>query len=81
MASRDRQYSILKKPTQLLYPLEIQCESTEMSRNKTPLDPESSEFSPDNDNVTVTEQIRPKRAAAKKADIVRRQWIAELEDD
>ena len=41
VASRDRQHSILKRPIQLLYPLEIQYESTETSRTKTTLDPES----------------------------------------
>ena len=81
VASRDRQHSILKRPIQLLYPLEIQCESTETSCAKTTLDPESNESSPDGDIATLTEQIRPKRAAAKKADTVRREWIAELEKD
>ena len=80
VASRDRQHSILKRPIQLLYPLEIQYESTETSRTKTTLDPESNESSPDH-IATLTEQIRPKRAAAKKADTVRREWIAELEKD
>ena len=79
VASRDQQHTILKRPVQLLYPLEIHCESTGMTPPETSLDPEPSELLPDSD--IVTERVRPKRAAAEKADEVRREWIAELEKD
>ena len=75
VASRDRQHSILKRPIQLLYPLEIRCESTETIPSEAPLDPKPCEPLPADD---VTEQVRPKRAASKKADEVRRERIAEL---
>lgn len=76
VASRDQQHTILKRPVQLLYPLETHCESTETTIPETSLDPE-----PLPDSDTVTDRIRPKRAAAEKADKVRREWIAELEKD
>ena len=77
VASRERQHSILKRPIQLLYPLEIHYGSTVATPSQASLDPKSIEPSPAEDDVT--EQVRPKRAASKKADEVRRQWIAELE--
>ena len=64
------------RPIQLLYPLEIHCELTETTPPEAPLDPEPCESLSEDD---VTEQVRPKRAAAKKADEVRKEWIAELE--
>ena len=45
--------------------------------SQAPLDPKPCEPSPTEDDVT--EQVRLKRAAAKKADEIRKQWIAELE--
>ena len=77
IASRDRQHTILKRPIQLLYPLEIHCETTTTTPPRRPLDPKPREPLPAQDDVT--ERVRPKRAAAKKADEVRREWIAELE--
>ena len=77
VASRERQHSILKRPIQLLYPLEIHYGLTAATPSQAPLDPKSFEPSPAEDDVT--EQVRLKRAASKKADEVRRQWIAELE--
>ena len=79
VASRGQQHTILKRPVQLLYPFEIHCESTETTPPETSLDPESSELLPDSD--TVTDRVCPKRAAAEKADKIRRDWIAELEKD
>jgi hypothetical protein len=66
VASRDRQHSILKRPIQLLYPLEIQCELIEASRCEPPLDPESSdqESSPEDDSTTsgsVRKEQPPRR--------------------
>ena len=83
VASRDQQQSILKRFVQLLYPLEIRCESAEITPSETtpsetPVDPEPCEPLPEDD---VTEQVRPKKAASKKADELRREWIAELEKD
>ena len=69
IASRDQQHT--------LYPLEIHCETTTTTPPLGPLDPKPREPLPAQDDVT--EQVRPKRAAAKKADEVRREWIAELE--
>ena len=78
VASCDQQQSILKRPEQLLYLIEIRCESAEITPSETPVDPELCEPLPEDD---VTEQVHPKRAASKKADKVRREWIAELEKD
>ena len=76
IASCDQQHSILKRPIQLLYPLEIQCESTEKDL---PPGTECSKSLPQPPDTT--EHARPKRVATKKADEVRRGWIAELEKD
>ena len=73
VAARDQQHTMLKRPVQLLYPLETHCAST------TATHPEPSEMLPNSD--TVTDRIRPKRIAAEKADEVRREWIAELVED
>lgn len=58
MASHDWQHLILKRPTQLLYPLEIQCELAERSPPKAPFAPGSSESLSDKDNVI--ECVHPK---------------------
>ena len=58
-------------------PLEIYCGLTAATPSQAPLNPKSCEPSPANDDVT--EQVHPKRAASKKADEIRKQWIAELE--
>ena len=77
VASHERQHSILKRPIQLLYPLEIHYGLTAATPSQAPLDAKSCEPLPAEDDVT--EQVRPKRAASKKADEIRKQWIAELE--
>ena len=79
VASCNQQHSILKRPVQLLYPLEIHCELAGTTPPEASLDPELSESLLEED--PVTERVRPKRAAAKKADKVRREWIAELEKE
>ena len=76
-ASRDWQHTILKRPIQLLYPLEIHCKTTATIPSPAPREPKPREALPAEDDVT--ERVRPKRAAARKADEVRREWIAELE--
>lgn len=73
IAHRDRQHSILKRPIQLLYRLEIHSIGT---TSETSLNPEPSKSSLE-DNVT--ELTRPKRAASMEADEVRRRWLTELE--
>ena len=77
VASRGWQHLILKRPIQLLYPLEIHCRETVAAPSQAPLDPKPCEPLPAEDDVT--KEVHPKRAATKKADEVRRQWIAELE--
>ena len=77
IASRDQQHTILKRPIQLLYPLEIHCKTTATIPSPAPREPKPREPLPAEDDVT--ERVRPKRAAARKADEVRREWIAELE--
>ena len=79
VASRDRQHLILKRPIQLLYPLEIHCKSTDITTSEASLDPEPCESLPKDDEAA--ERVRPKRATSKKADEVRREWIAELQED
>ena len=73
IASSDQQYSTLKRPIQLLYPLEIRCESTNITHPETPsvLDPAED----------ATKQVRPKRTAAKKAVEVIWSWFTELDKD
>lgn len=66
----------MKRPIQLLYPLEIHCESTETTPPEAAFDP-----NPLPEQEDVLERVRPKRAAARKADEVRKEWIVELERD
>ena len=66
----------MKRPIQLLYPLEIHCKTTATTPSQGPLDPKPREGLTAKD---VTERVRPKGAASRKADEVRREWIAELE--
>lgn len=77
IAACGRQHSILRRPIQLLYPLEIHCESTELASSESPTNTENPESLPE--QVDANKQTRPKRAAANKADEVRREWVAELE--
>ena len=72
IASSDQQYSTLKRPIQLLYPLEIRCESS-ITQPVTTSAPEPAE--------DATEQVRPKRTAAKKAIEAIRNWVTELDED
>lgn len=74
VVSRDRQQSMLRRPIQLLYPLEIHCESVDTSPTEPTLDPKTPKSQPE-----LSKQARPRRAAAKRADEMRREWIAELE--
>eukprot|EP00731_Ephydatia_muelleri_P026680 Em0018g780a len=67
------QDSLQKRPIQLLYPLEIRCESTSITQPETTSAPKPAE--------DATEQVRPKRTAAKKAIEAIRNWVTELDKD
>lgn len=82
VASRDRQHTLLKRPLQLLYPLEI-CEP------ETPQLPSEAECEPSPDQpasdpaetLDAPSPARyPTRAAAKKANEKMGVWIQELQD-
>ena len=79
VASCDRQQSILRIPIQLLSPLEMHSKFTDTSPSEATLDSEIPESKPE--EVDADTQVRPKRAAARRADELRREWIAELEED
>ena len=57
----------------MLYPLEIHCESTNITNPEKPFVPEPAE--------DATKQVRPKRTAAKKAVEAIRSWVTELDKD
>lgn len=88
VASSGRQHSTLKRPIQLLYPLEIRSEFTYAAaptkpsvsdKSSTPERPQSAPTSrPAQSDTEVTR--RPRRAAAIKADMRRREWVAELDN-
>lgn len=76
VARRDRQHLYLKRPIQLLYPLEIHCQHSDpnpVSQNFI-----SEEYDPEED---TSPRVRLKRAAARKAEELRKVWISELEKD
>lgn len=77
VTASDRQHSTLKRPIQLLYPLEVHSE-TEPTSTKAISTQASKEIPPESSTTEITLSARPKRAAA---DEVRRGWIAELEDN
>lgn len=78
VATRNRQHTLLKRPLQLLYPLEIrECESVEASSDNVP--PPSSQGD-DQTPVAPEPKRYPVRAAAKRANEKRRAWIQELQD-
>ena len=77
LASSGRQHPLLRRPIQLLYPLEIHRE-TPVSE---PSSDSSSESPPTTERPKPKEKspLRPRRAAARQADEVRKSWISELE--
>lgn len=84
VAGSNRQQSSLKRPIQLLYPLEIRSDIfTATSSEDTPesiSEPESCEQ--DGENVDSVDPLtRPKRDAARRARKVTNDWITELEKD
>jgi len=83
LASSGPRAPILRRPIQLLYPLEIRCKSSvrQPAVRSAPesVSPTSEPCEPVSQSPTVEEQSRPRRAAARRVDEVRRKWIAELE--
>ena len=69
IASRDRQHSVLRRPIQLLYPLEIHCESTEPSPSESLSNPENSESVSERVDVskpTVRREQPPREQMSKE---------------
>ena len=83
VAGSNRQQSTLKRPIQLLYPLEIRSDvSTVTSSKDTPEPISELESSPQDrcENAgSVCPPTRPKRVAAQRARRVTKDWISELE--
>ena len=72
VATRDRQHTLLKRPIQLLYPLEIG--GSESSGDTTGSTGDSRTLE------TPERDARPVRAAARRANEQRKVWIQELLD-
>lgn len=75
LPSQGRQHSVLRRPVQSLYPLEIHGEA----HVNEPSSDSSSESPPTPERPVEESSIYPRRAAAMRADEVRRGWISELE--
>ena len=85
VASRDRQHILLRRPLQLLYPLEIhEAETLEAGSGDTPIsipDVDISTPVEESDVPTLKEpERRPMRGAAKRANEKMRAWTQELQD-
>ena len=80
ISSPNRPCSILKRPVQFLYPLEISSASVSPVATQDSDHSKSSSAEKKEDSADTTNQVRPRRAAARGADKVRRAWIAQLED-
>ena len=87
VASRDRQHTLLKRPVQLLYPLEISQPEhlDDTSGGTTNAQPQPDKTSETREPVTEPLETcgpvrRPVRAAAKKAAERRRVWVKELQN-
>ena len=91
MANKDGKQSLLNRPIQLLYPLEVKCHETtseegEVTQNSNDQRHDSQVPSPSNSdsdkNAGGTPQpIRPRRAAAQRADERRNACMFELENN
>ena len=82
VATRDKQHTLLKRPVQLLYPLEIsQPEHPDDTSGCTPsAQPQSEELPGTCEPLETCGPVRrPIRAAAKKAAEKRRIWVEELQ--
>ena len=73
VATRDRQSTLLTRPLQLLYPLEIDTEKPEVPSEDVPVAQE------DQTPIVPESNKRVVRAAAKKASQRTRAWIQELQ--
>ena len=76
IAGKNRNFTSLNRPLQLLYPLEIN-HSTELMN--TPQETQESE-NPDRSEDQLTQLPRLQRTAARKGEEKRRQWTRELQD-
>ena len=86
VASRDRQHTVLKRPVQLLYPLEIsQSEHLDNTSGGTTSGQPQPDKRPEicepvTEPLKTREPVRrPVQAAAKKA-VERRVWVKELQN-
>lgn len=78
IVSSNQPHSTLRRPIQLLYPLEIFCKSAETFALRTEPD---SRYAVTSGSITDSnEKTRPKRAAAKRANVSIRDYFAEMED-
>lgn len=79
VASRDRQHLYLRRPIQLLYPLEVRCKQpSSIPESQVRIPPE--EVIPDG-NEQLRPNSRPKRTASKRTEELRKIWINELEEN
>lgn len=76
VACRDKQHLYLRRPIQLLYPLEVHSQQSYSTPEPQGL---PDEITPEVGDVN--EQVRPRRAASRKADETMKGWIADLEED
>ena len=86
VAASDQRYSILRRPIQLLYPLEIHSNVSPMRDvcatppSEDTSGPEKSDPATGSDNLdTPARPTRPRRDAARRATEMTKDWIAELE--
>lgn len=70
--SKKRRTGTLNRPLQLLYPLEINCNTSEVNNE---LSPEL-----ESDTEMTNEPIRPRRQAAIAGERLMKNWIQELKD-
>ena len=74
-AKKSKRSSLLRRPLQLLYPLEVSCAADETAQSEPVLEQrEQSAREPVRGN-------RERRKAAVEGERVRREWIAELQDE
>ena len=76
VACCDQQHLVLRRPIQLLYPLKVHSQQPE-STPETQVPPD--EVMTEGDDVNG--RAHPKRAFSKRAEELRKGWIAELEKD
>ena len=81
IVSSNRQHTTLRRPVQLLYPLEILCKSTETFASETRPESVSAKKT-----VNLEERTRPKRAAARRAkdliqNLVEDDFVDEIKED